>query len=62
MNPLEIIIALGLLLSALFLFYRSLRSKSEGVCSCDTCAAKCPTRDSSKGCGEILFLDKKTTV
>lgn len=57
MKTLEILIAVSLLIFAIFLFYRSLRSKSQG--KCDSCAAKCPSRDQAEGCENIVFLNKK---
>lgn len=43
MNIFEIIIAAVILGLALYLFIRSLRSKSKGDCSsCAGCASKCP--------------------
>lgn len=58
MQILEIIIAGLLLILALWLFIRSVRTKGQG--KCDGCAAKCPTRDLGTGCSnELLFIEKK---
>ncbi|MFZ2257482.1 MAG: hypothetical protein WAV55_05005 [Clostridiaceae bacterium] len=59
MNPFEVIFALLLLVLALVLFFRNLKTKSGGVGNCGTCSAKCPSRDTGAGCDEIVFLPKK---
>lgn len=54
MQTFEIITALALLGLAVWLFIGSIRSKKEG--KCDSCAAKCPSRELGGGCGDIAFI------
>lgn len=54
MQTFEIIAALALLGLAVWLFIRSIRSKKGG--KCDSCAAKCPSRELGGGCGDIEFI------
>lgn len=58
MHILEIIAAILLLGLAVWLFARSVNAKKEGVGNCDSCSAKCPSRDTADGCGEIQFIRK----
>ena len=59
MQILEIIAAILLLGLAIWLFARSVKAKKKGVGNCDSCSAKCPSRDSDLGCSEIQFISKK---
>lgn len=59
MQIFEIVTAVSLLLLALWLFSRTLRSKSKGECSsCDGCASKCEQRVTPATESGVLFLDK----
>lgn len=58
MKTFEIIMAIALLVLAVWLFLRAVSSKSKGVSNCGTCAAKCPNRDTGEGCGELVFLNR----
>lgn len=63
MQIFEIVTAISLLLLALWLFARTLRSKSKGECaSCDGCASKCPDQVLSDKNPGVVFLDKQSAA
>lgn len=57
----EILIAVIVFALATYFMYKQFKNRKNGVCSCDSCSAKCPNRNSDKAsnCNNITFIKKK---
>lgn len=53
----EIIIASLIVIASVYIFIKTLKSKSKGVCDCSSCSAKCPSRQEDYK-GSIMLMDK----
>ncbi|MFA7572953.1 MAG: FeoB-associated Cys-rich membrane protein [Lutispora sp.] len=44
----EVIITIGIVLLAVFIFYRSAKKKTTGDCDCGSCTSHCPLYEERK--------------
>lgn len=55
----EIIIAILVFFLASYFMYKTFKAKKNGVCSCDSCSAKCPhyNNENIKECKGLSFIE-----
>ncbi|NLN47738.1 MAG: FeoB-associated Cys-rich membrane protein [Clostridiales bacterium] len=44
----EILIAIGIVIAAAYLLYRSAKKKTKGGCACESCTTYCPLYEEKK--------------